>query len=72
MEFVYPQFFWVMMVPFVIFALLVITNRDKVSRIFSDEVLKRLRANTQTLPDYIRNIVLFSAIFMMLVALLDL
>ncbi len=37
MEFVYPQFFWVMMVPFVIFALLVITNRDKVSRIFSDE-----------------------------------
>jgi Ca-activated chloride channel family protein len=69
MEFVYPQFFWVMLVPFAIFVSLVVTNKDRVSRIFSPEILKRLRAESESLPNYIRNIVLFFAIFLMLVAL---
>jgi Ca-activated chloride channel family protein len=69
MEFVYPQFFWVMMVPFVIFVFLVVTNKDRVARVFSPKVLKRLRADSETLPNYIRNIVLFTAIFLMLIAL---
>jgi Ca-activated chloride channel family protein len=69
MEFVYPQFFWVMMVPFTIFVFLVITNRDKVSRIFSKEILRRLRVDSQTMPNYLRNIILFLAIFFMLLAL---
>ncbi len=69
MEFVYPQLFWVMIIPFIIFALLVITNRDKVARIFSDEVLERLRADSEALPNSLRNIVLFAAVFLMIVAL---
>ncbi len=69
MEFVYPQFFWVMMVPFVIFVFLVVTNKDKVSRIFDEKVLERLRVESEALPNYIRNIVLFLAIFFMLIAL---
>ena len=69
MEFVYPQFFWVMLIPFIIFVFLVVTNRDKVARIFAPEILKRLRAESESLPNYIRNIVLFTAIFLMLVAL---
>ena len=69
MEFVYPQFFWVMMVPFVIFVFLVVTNKDRVSRVFNEKVLSRLRVESETLPNYIRNIILFSAIFLMLIAL---
>jgi Ca-activated chloride channel family protein len=69
MEFVYPQFFWVMLVPFLIFVILVVTNKDKVARVFSPEVLKRLRADSETIPNYLRNIVLFLAIFLMLIAL---
>ncbi|ADV45547.1 vWA domain-containing protein [Nitratifractor salsuginis] len=69
MEFVYPQFFWVMIVPFVIFAFLVTTNRDKVARVFSEQVLERLRADSETLPNSLRNLVLFTAVFLMIVAL---
>jgi len=69
MEFVHPQFFWVMIVPFVIFVFLVTTNKDKVARIFDEKVLARLRADSETLPNSLRNLVLFSAVFLMIVAL---
>ncbi len=69
MQFVYPQFFWVMIVPFVVFVFLVVTNKDKVSRIFSEKVLERLRADSDTLPNSLRNLVLFAAVFLMIVAL---
>ncbi|WP_292664469.1 VWA domain-containing protein [Nitratifractor sp.] len=69
MQFVYPQFFWVMIVPFLVFVFLVVTNKDKVSRIFSEKVLERLRADSDTLPNSLRNLVLFAAVFLMIVAL---
>ncbi len=69
MSFVYPQFFWVMIIPFVIFAFLVTTNKEAVERIFSQKALSRLRADSETLPNSIRNLVLFSAVFAMIVAL---
>jgi Ca-activated chloride channel family protein len=69
MEFVYPQFFWVMIVPFAVFVFLVITNRDKVARVFSEQVLERLRADSEALPNSLRNLVLFAAVFLMIVAL---
>ncbi|WP_456457401.1 vWA domain-containing protein [Nitratifractor sp.] len=69
MQFVYPQFFWVMIVPFIVFVFLVVTNKDKVSRIFSEKVLERLRADSDTLPNSLRNLVLFAAVFLMIVAL---
>ena len=69
MEFVHPQFFWVMIVPFVIFVFLVTTNKDKVSRVFSEKILERLRADSETLPNSLRNLVLFAAVFLMIVAL---
>jgi Ca-activated chloride channel family protein len=69
MQFVHPQFFWVMIVPFVIFVFLVTTNRDKVSRIFDEKILARLRADSETLPNSLRNLVLFAAVFLMIVAL---
>ncbi len=69
MEFVHPQFFWVMLVPFSIFVFLVTTNKDKVSRIFDEKILERLRADSDTLPNSLRNLVLFAAVFLMIVAL---
>ncbi|WP_457606387.1 vWA domain-containing protein [Nitratifractor sp.] len=69
MEFVYPQFFWVMIVPFIVFVFLVVTNKDKVSRVFDEKVLQRLRADSETLPNSLRNLVLFASIFLMIVAL---
>jgi Ca-activated chloride channel family protein len=69
MQFVHPQFFWVMIVPFAIFVFLVTTNRDKVSRVFDEKILARLRADSETLPNSLRNLVLFAAVFLMIVAL---
>ena len=69
MQFVHPQFFWVMLVPFIIFVFLVTTNKDKVARIFDEKILARLRADSETLPNSLRNLVLFAAVFLMIVAL---
>jgi len=69
MEFVYPQFFWGMIIPFIIFVFLVTTNRDKISRIFDKEILERLRADSDAMPNSVRNFILFLAVFLMIVAL---
>ena len=34
MSFVNPQFFWVMIIPFVILAFLISTNKERLSRVF--------------------------------------
>ena len=68
-HFVYPQLFWFMLIPFVIFVFLVVTNKDNVSRVFDEKVLERIRADRESLPNSIRNLVLFGAIFLMLIAL---
>ena len=69
MQFVYPQFFWVMIVPFAVFVFLVMTNKDSVSRVFSEKILERLRADSESLPNSLRNLVLFASVFLMIVAL---
>ncbi|RUM71936.1 MAG: VWA domain-containing protein [Sulfurovum sp.] len=69
MSFVNPQFFWVLIVPFVIFALLITTNKERLARVFDDKVLKRLTAEDGSLPMIIRNILMFLAIFFMIVAM---
>jgi len=69
MTFVYPQLFWVLIVPFIIFAVLVSTNKERLSRIFDEKVLKRLSAADESIPLIVRNLVLFFAIFLMIVAM---
>ena len=69
MSFVYPYFFWVMIVPFLFFVYLVMTNRERYARVFDAKVLERLRVDNNVLPSRLRNLILFIAIFMMLVAL---
>lgn len=69
MEFVNPYLFWIMIVPFVLFTLLISTNKEKLSRIFDEKVLSRLSATNESMPLMVRNIIMLSAIFFMIVAL---
>jgi len=69
MSFVYPYFFWIMIVPFIIFVVLVLTNKEKVARVFDEKVLDRLRVESNIIPAKLRNLILFTAIFFMIVAL---
>ncbi len=69
MEFVNPYLFWILMVPFALFAFLISTNKERLSRIFDEKVLARLSAANESMPMMLRNILLFAAIFFMIVAL---
>ena len=69
MEFVNPYLFWIFIVPFVLFAFLISTNKERLSRIFDEKVLTRLSAANEGMPLMLRNVILFAAIFLMIVAL---
>jgi len=68
-EFVYPQFFWIMIIPFIIFAILIVTNRETVSRVFGEKALSRLKADGDAMPKSVRNTILLTSVFFMIVAL---
>ena len=69
MNFMHPYLFWLMVIPFVIFAFLISTNKERLSRIFDEKVLRRLSASDESMPVMMRNIIMFLAIFLMIVAL---
>ena len=69
MVFVHPYLFWILIIPFVIFALLISTNKERLSRIFDEKVLKRLSVTDESMPLVVRNILMFVAIFFMIVAM---
>jgi len=69
MSFVNPQFFWTLIVPFVIFAFLISTNKERLARIFDEKVLKRLSATDESMPMAVRNILMLLALFLMIVAM---
>ncbi len=69
MSFVNPQFFWALIVPFVIFAFLISTNKERLARIFDEKVLKRLSATDESMPMAVRNILMLLALFLMIVAM---
>ncbi len=67
--FVHPYLFWGLVIPFVIFAVLVSTNKDRLSRVFDEKVLARLSVGSNAVPMVLRNIIIFMAIFLMIVAM---
>ena len=69
MSFVNPELFWVLVAPLIIFGILISTNKDNLSRVFDEKVLKRLSAGDNSIPMSIRNALLFGAIFLMVVAM---
>ncbi len=69
MSFVTPQFFWMMGIPLVLFTYFILTHEDKFLQIFDKKVLERLTAGDDSLPLVIRNLLLITALFFMLVAM---
>ncbi len=69
MTFVHPYLFWILIVPFILFAFLITTNKEHLSRIFDEKVLKRLSAADESMPVVVRNVLMFVAIFLMIVAI---
>ncbi|MDY0195493.1 MAG: VWA domain-containing protein [Sulfurovaceae bacterium] len=67
--FVYPYLFWVLIIPFFVLAVLLITNKSRLDRLFDPQILDRLRANKDSLPQVVRNILFFTALFMMIIAM---
>ncbi|HHH20488.1 MAG TPA: VWA domain-containing protein, partial [Nitratifractor sp.] len=58
----------ILLVPFIVFVLLVSTNKDGVERVFPIDVLDRIRVEGSGVSNRVRDILLFGAIFMMIVA----
>ncbi len=69
LEFVNPYLFWILIVPFILFAFLISTNKERLSRIFDEKVLARLSATDESMPVVMRNILMLTAIFLMIVAM---
>ena len=69
MTWVHPYLLLFMLVPFVIFAGLILTNREGVARVFDAAALKRLRVDGDVLPVRARNTVLLLAVLLMILAL---
>jgi Ca-activated chloride channel family protein len=67
-EFVNVYLFWIMIVPFVIFALLVTTTKDRLERLFDEDVLARIQVS-DSMPIKFRHIGMLISIFLMIVAL---
>ncbi len=67
--FVHPYLFWGLMIPFVVFAALISTNKDRLSRVFDEKVLERLSAGNSAVPVVVRNLMIFVAIFLMIIAI---
>jgi len=69
MNFVNVQFFWALLIPFVIFTFLITSNKERLSRVFDEKVLKRLSAADEGMPVLLRHILMFLGIFLMIVAI---
>jgi len=69
MVFVNPDFFWVMVIPLIVFTYLILTHQNKLLEVFDESVLKRLSIDDDSLPMVIRNLLLIFAIFFMIVAM---
>ncbi len=69
MSLVHPYLMLLMLIPFAIFAFLVLTNKEKAARVFDPKVLRRLQADSDALPLRIRSALLLFSILLMIIAL---
>lgn len=69
MSFANPDIFFLLLIPFIIFAFLVLTNKEGIERVFSKETLERIKVENSGLSSRARNVLFFIAIFFMIVAM---
>ncbi len=58
-----------LLVPFTIFATLVLTNKDGIERVFKKKVLNRIKVEESGMSNRVRNSIVFIAIFLMIIAM---
>lgn len=68
-HFLYPNMFWIFGIPFLIFVVLLLTNKDKLDRIFTKDILSKIEVNDNYLPPRVRNIIFITSLFLMIIAL---
>ncbi len=68
MNLVHPYILLALLIPFGVFALLVLTNKETAARIFDPAVLRRLRIDGDVLPLRVRNGLLLGSILLMILA----
>ncbi len=69
MSFEHPILFFLLFIPTVIFAYLVLTNKNGLERVFPPEILKEIKVENAHLSTKIRNILLFLSAFFMIIAI---
>jgi len=69
MIFLKPEYLYLMLIPLLILIVLIATNKSTLERYYSKEVLKRLKISDGSIGQKGRNIFLFLALILMIVAL---
>jgi Ca-activated chloride channel family protein len=69
MSFEHPILFFILLLPTIAFAYLVLTNKNGLERVFSPTILKEIKVEGEHLSTRARNILLFLSIFFMIIAI---
>jgi len=69
MIFLRPDYLLFMMIPMIILFYFIVTGKSQIQSVFDKEVLEKLTVNNNTLGRIGRNIMLFAALFLMIIAL---
>ncbi|CAA6813753.1 MAG: BatB [uncultured Sulfurovum sp.] len=69
MTFVNPQLFFILILPLLVFAVVILKHKGNVTQVFNEEVLKRLSVGDDALPLVLRNILMLLGVLFLLIAL---
>lgn len=69
MIFVNPQLFFILILPLVFFTFVILRHKERVTQLFNEEVLKRLSVGDDALPLKLRNMLMLTGIFFLVIAL---
>jgi len=67
--FVNPQLFFILILPLVFFTFVILRHKERVTQLFNEEVLKRLSVGDDALPLKLRNMLMLTGIFFLVIAL---
>ena len=69
MTFVNPQLFFILILPLLVFAFVILRHKGSVTQVFNEEVLKRLSVGDDSLPMVLRNMLMLVGILFLVIAL---
>ncbi|AXH10392.1 hypothetical protein CP960_11950 [Malaciobacter halophilus] len=69
MQFLYPNVLFFMLIPTILLAFFITTNKKSIEKFFTKEAINKLTVNTKFMNQNTRNILLFIAVILMLIAL---